>query len=107
MSTIAQVRTGVGHAGSAVGGAVAAIAFMSSHSVDLYALWNQLNEIVAAITKFVALVTPFATAAWGVYKASTQQKLADLVADPNTVEVAEAMPVTPQVAAIADALKKG
>ncbi len=100
-----QVRTGVTHVGTAFAGAVAAVAFLSQHKVDLYALWDQLNVIVAAITKFIALVTPIATGAYGVYKASTKQKLLDIAADPKAPEVAETIPVTPNVVAVANALK--
>ncbi len=100
-----QVRSGLLNAGSAVGGGIAAIAFMSQHSVDLYAIWNQLNVVVADVTKLVAMVTPFATGAYAVYKATTKSKLEDIVADPKAPEVAAAMPVTPQAVAVADALK--
>jgi len=101
-----QVRTGVTHLGTAMGGAVAAIAFMSSHSVDLYAIWNQLNEVIAEMTKLVAMVTPFATAAYGIYKASTKSKILDIAANPNAAAVAATLPPTPEIVAIADALKK-
>ncbi len=100
-----QVRTGVTHVGTALAGAVAAVAFLSQHKVDLYALWDQLNVIVAAITKFIALVTPIATGAYGVYKASTKQKLLDIAADPKAPEAAAAIPATPNVVAVANALK--
>lgn len=101
-----QVRTGLTHAGTAMGGAVAAIAFMASNSVDLYAAFNQLNVVIADITKLVAIITPFVTAAFGIYKASTSQKMADVLADPKAPEIAAEMPVTVQAIAVADALKK-
>lgn len=75
-----QVRTGLTHAGTALGGFIAAIAFMSSHGVDLYAVWDQLNVVVASVTKLLALVTPLATGAYGVYKATTSQKSLDIAA---------------------------
>lgn len=102
-----QTRTGLTHAGTAVGGALAAIAFMSSHSVDIYAVWDQLNVVVASVTKFVALITPLLTAAYGVYKASTGQKLADVMADPKSPQIAADMPVTVETIAVANALKQG
>lgn len=102
-----QVRTGVTHVGTALGGAIAAIGFMSSHSVDLYAMWDQLNVIIAAITKFVAMVTPFVTGAYGIYKASTKQKLKDIIADPTAPEKAAELPITPQATAVAEALQTG
>lgn len=101
-----QVRTGLTHAGTAIGGAIATIGFMSSHGVDLYAIWDQLNVIVANVTKFLALLTPLATAAYGVYKASTASKLKDVIADPKAPEIAAAMPITPQATAVAEALKE-
>lgn len=100
-----QVRTALTHAGTAVGGAVAAIGFLSSHSVDLYAIWDQLNTVVAAVTKLVALVTPIVTGAYAVYKASTKQQLHDVVADPKAPEIAKEIPPTPAVVAVANALK--
>lgn len=101
-----RLRTGLLHAGSVSSGAIAATALLSQHSVDLYAIWNQLNTIVADITKLIALVSPLATMAYGVYKAGTAQKLADVVKDPKAPEIAEAMPVTPQTTAVAAALNK-
>lgn len=101
-----QVRTGLTHAGTALGGAVAAIGFMSSHSVDVYAVWDQLNTVLADVTKLVALVSPLATAAYGIYKASTKQKLLDVVADPKAPEIAKELPATPQAVEVAEALKK-
>lgn len=100
-----QIRTGVTHLGTAVGGAVAALGFASSHSIDLYAIIDQVNVVVADVAKLIAMVMPLATGAYGVWKASTRQKLADVVADPKTPEVAKEMPVTPQTAAVADALQ--
>ena len=99
-----QVRTGLTHFGTALGGAIAAIGFMSSHGVDLYAIWDQLNVVVAAVTKLVALVTPVATAAYGVYKASTKSKLLDIIKDPKAPGVAETLPPTPIATAVAKAL---
>lgn len=102
-----QVRTGLLHAGSAIAGAVAATAFLSTHAVDLYAIWDQLNTVVASITKLVALITPLATGAYGVYKSSLGQKLRDVIANPQAPAAAAAMPITAQSTAVADALKKG
>ncbi len=100
-----QLRTGLTHAGTAIGSAVAMAAWMSTHKVDLYAIWDQLNGIVTGITTLVATVTPVATALYGVYKASTAQKLADIVADPAAPKIAAEMPVTPEAVAVANALK--
>ena len=103
--TLPQVKTGLTHLGTALGGAIAALSFAASHKVDLYALIDQLNVIVADVTKFVALITPLVTAAYGIYRSSTGVRLTELVQDPKAVEIAKAMPVTPQTEAVADALK--
>ena len=104
--TFAQLRTAGLHLATFGGGAIAAIAFMSSHSVDIYAVYDQLNTVVADISKLVALATPLVTGAYAVYKASTTQKLKDVVADPKAPAIADTMPVTSATVAVADALKK-
>lgn len=104
--TVPQVKTALTHAGTAIGGAVAAVAFLAQHQVDMYAAWNQLNAIVAEITKFVALITPLITAAYGIYRSSTGVRMSEVMQDPNAVQIAESMPVTPATAAVAEALKK-
>lgn len=78
-----QVRTGVTHLGTALGGAIAAISFMSSHSVDLYAIVDQVNVVIKAITQLVAIVTPFVTAAYGIYRTTTKARLEDLAKNPD------------------------
>lgn len=106
-----QVRTGLTHAGTAVGGMIAAIAFLSSHSVDIYALWAQINDVIAAILKIVALATSLATTAYAIFKDSPKGKLEDIAAkaavDPQSViDAAREIAPTPGVVAVADALKK-
>lgn len=73
-----QVRTGLTHAGTALGGAIAAISFASSHSVDLYAIVDQINVVIKDITQLVAIATPFLTAAYGIYKTTLGQRLKDM-----------------------------
>lgn len=93
-----QVRTGITHAGTALGGAIAALSFASSHSVDLYAIFNQFNVVVAEVGKLIALVTPFATATYGIFKSTTKQRLNDLAQNPDikgivtTPDIANAVP---------------
>lgn len=103
-----KVRTAVTHAGTALGGGVAVALWAASNSVDLYAIVNQFNVVVTEVSKFVALLTPFATAAYGVYKASTKQKLIDLRADPEfkgavvSPELAAAVPGPKVVSSVAE-----
>lgn len=101
-----QVKTALTHTGTAVGSALAVLTWASTHSVDLYAIVDQVNTVVVDITKLVATVTPFVTAAYGIYRSSTKVRMAESVNDPKAVQVAAALPVTPQTVAIADALKK-
>lgn len=78
-----QVRAAATNIGSAVAGAVAAIGFMSSHAVDLYAIWDQINVVVADVTKLVAMVVPFGTAAYAVYNTTIKNRIAELTKDPG------------------------
>lgn len=102
----AQVRSVGLHATSAVAGGVAVLMWAASHSVDLYAVVDQLNKVVAAVATLVATVTPLATAAYAAYKAGTKQKLLDAVAAPDAAQAAREIPPTPQVVAVAEQLKK-
>ncbi len=104
-----QVRTGVTHAGTAVGGAIAMLAFMAQHKVDLYAVMDQLNVVIADFTKLLALLTPIATGAYGIWKSTTKQRLNDLAQNPDikgivtTPEIAVSVP-SPKVVSTAAAM---
>lgn len=103
-----QIRTAITHAGTGIGGMIAATAFLAQHKVDLYAIWDQMNVVVASVAKLIAMVTPIATGAYAVYKSAPGQKLLDLLTDDpvKTVAAAQALPVTPQSVAVAEALSK-
>jgi hypothetical protein len=75
------IRTGLTHVGTATGGGLAATMFLATKSGDVLAIYDQLNVIVADVMKLVALATPIATAAYGIYKATTKSKLQDLEQD--------------------------
>lgn len=102
-----MIRTILLHAASITAGAVAMLGFASSHSVDLYAAWNALNTIVADIGKFIALVTPIASAGYAIYTSTTKQKLLDLQKDDSvkgiiaTPAVAASIPGDKVVASVA------
>lgn len=106
MPNQAMMRTFGLHVASVAAGALAAGTFTASHSVDLYGIYNQLNVVVADITKLLALVAPIASGGYAIYKATTKQVLCDAVSDPKSVEVAKEIPPTPKVVAVAEALKK-
>ncbi len=101
-----QVRTLALSSGQFVTGAIAAVAFMSSKSVDLYKAWDQLYQGVQLLAGAWAILAPIAIGAYAVYKSSTQQKLVDVLQDPGAVAAAKSLPVTPGTVAVAEALKK-
>ncbi len=101
-----MLRSGVLHAASAGAGAIAAVSFAASHSVDLYAIYDQLNTVIAAVTKLLGLLVPFVSGAYAVYKATTAQKLIDISRDPavkaviTTPELSVAVPSTKVVSSV-------
>ncbi len=101
-----QVRTLALSGGQFITGAIAAITFMSSKSVDLYKAWDQLYQGVQMLAGAWALLAPIAIGAYAVYKASTAEKLKDVLQDPSAVDAAKSLPVTPGTVAVAEALKK-
>lgn len=108
MPSQAMVRSGALHVASAMAGAFAAVSFAASHSVDLYAIVDQLNVVVADVSKLIALVTPIITGGYAIYKATTKSKLIDIAADPavrgviTTPEMARVVPSEKVQPVIAD-----
>lgn len=86
--------------------AVATTGWATSHGVDLYAIWNQLNVVIAEITKLLATVTPVATMIYGIYRSQVKNRVQEIGADPSAIEKVKQMPVTAETAALADALTK-
>lgn len=82
MSTL-QIRAAATNIGSAAAGAIAAVGFMTTHSVDLYAVWNQLNTVVGDITKLVMMLTPLATAGYAVYNTTFKKRMAEMASEPQ------------------------
>lgn len=72
------------HVGSVAAGAVAMLTFTASHSVDVYAIFDQLNATIAAISKLVGMVAPFAAAGaagyrtWGAKQVPTAALVVDV-----------------------------
>lgn len=104
--TPAQYRSAGLHAGTFVTGMIAAVSFMASSGVDLYAAYKHLYAGVKELMAAWAIVGPVLIGAYAVYKASTKQKLLEATADPKAPEIAREIPPTPQVVAVADQLKK-
>lgn len=101
-----QVKTGLTHLGTFMGGLLAAVTFLASSQADLYAIWNQLNVVVVAITTLFAMAIPILTTAYGVYRTALGPRLTEIIADPKAVEVAREMPTSPAATAVGNALKK-
>jgi|SRR5262245_52370806 len=102
----AQVKTALTHVGTAAGAAVATSMWLATKSVDIYAIIDQLNTVVAETAKLLAMVTPLATGAYAVWKSSTRSKLEEIAADPKAPQIAKQIEPTPNIVAVADALKK-
>jgi len=100
-----QVRAIAVNSAQFVTGAIAAITFMSSKSVDLYAAWDKLYQGTQLILGAWAIIGPVLIGAYSIYKASTTQKLIDVAKDPEAPVIAQTLPVTPATAALGDALK--
>lgn len=77
-----QVRTASLHGATFAGGFLAAVAFMASHKVDIYAAYDQLNVVIKDIQVLLATLGPLASGLYGIYKASTANKIADIAKDP-------------------------
>ena len=101
-----QIRTAALSGGQFITGFIAAVAYMSSKSVDLYAAWDKLYQGTQLILGAWALVGPVLIGAYAVYKSSFQQKIIDVASFPQGVQAAQQTAPTPQVVAVADALKK-
>jgi len=76
-----MLRTALTHLGTAAGASMAVLLFTAGHSVDVYAIIDQFNTVVVETGRLIALLTPFVTGAYGVYRASTKNKLADIEQD--------------------------
>lgn len=85
---------------------VATASWSASHGIDLYAIYGQINTIIAEIAKLIATVTPILTMIYGIYRSQPQNRIAEIAADPKAVEAAKTIAPTPQITALADALKK-
>jgi hypothetical protein len=100
-----RLRTALTHVASIFGSAVATAMFLSTKSVDLYAILDQVNTVVADVAKLAAMVSAIAGPAIALWKSTTKEKILDVAADPNAPKVAREIPPTPEVVAVANALK--
>lgn len=98
----AQLRTAFTHVGTALGAVATTTLWLSTHKVDIYALIDQLNTVVTETSRFVTLMIPIATAAYGIFKASSSNKLIDVANDKTMTPAVQA-----QAAALATEVKTG
>ena len=78
------IRSASLHGITFFGGMTAAIAFMASHSVDLYSIYDQLNTTIAAVSKLVAMIAPFISMGYAAWRATTANKVKDIAAASDT-----------------------
>lgn len=76
------------HAGSMAAGGIAVFSAMATNQVDVYAIWNSLNKIVADITTLLSLLAPVAAIFGAAYRTwNAKQVPTDTVAiKPETVD---------------------
>lgn len=82
MTSAPIIKTIALHAASVIAGAVAMGGFAASNSIDIYAAYNQLNTVVAEISKLIAMLTPIATLGYAAYRSTFKFRTAELAEDP-------------------------
>lgn len=103
--TPAQWRQAGLHGGTFLTGIIAAISFMASSGIDLYAAYNHAYAGVKELMAAWAIIGPVLLGGYAVYKASTKNTIADVAKAPDALQAARSIVPTPQVVAVADALK--
>lgn len=73
-----KVRAAGLHLGTGVAASIATVMWMSSHSVDLYATVDQMNTVVADLTKLLATISLFVGGAIQIWKATAKGLAADV-----------------------------
>lgn len=101
-----QLRTVGLHAGTFITGIIAAITVMAGSGVDLYSAYNHAYAGVKELGAAWAIIGPVLIAGYAAYKASTKQKLLDVVAAPDAPQAAREIPATPRVILVAEELKR-
>lgn len=102
----AFLKTLVTHVAAVVGAVVATAMWTATSGIDLYGIIDQINKIVAAIATLIATITPIATTFYALYRTKIKVRLEEVAKEPDAVKEAAKVPATPQVQALADALKK-
>lgn len=94
------------HVVTFAGGITAAIAFMASHAIDLYAIYDTLNTVVADVSKILGVLLPIISGAYAAYKATTGSKIADIAASPDTDVSSDGTTITLLKPKLAEAAKE-
>lgn len=103
-----QIKMILSHGGAIISASLATLLWTASHGVDLYAIVDQVNTVVADVTKLALSVSTFAAAAYGVYRTALKPLLNDVAAQPEvkgivtTPAVAMAVPSEKVVATPAE-----
>lgn len=105
MPTFPQKRSVMLHVVTFAGGAAAAISVAASHSIDLYSAYDHFYAGVKEIIAGWAILAPVLSISAAAFYGSTKNKILDVAADPKAPQIAAEIAPTPQVTAIADALK--
>jgi len=87
------------------GGVIAAFSFIATKTVDLYEAWSHLHVALQELMAASGLILPILSAGFGVYKATTHNKLVDIISAPDAVKAASTIPVTAKTVQLANALK--
>lgn len=73
-----KLRSAGLHLGNTAASVLATAMWLSSHSVDLYGIIDQINAVVADIAKLVATISAFAAGAYQVWKSTQKGLVADV-----------------------------
>lgn len=100
------MKTALSYAISIPTTTVATIAWMNQHAVDIYALWDKIGQAYALIVQIIATAVPLVLSLWAIWRTLPFNRLVEIANDPASVKAATQIPPTPNVTALADALKK-
>lgn len=74
-----QVRSGLTALGTAIAASAATATWLSTHSVDIYAIFDKLNTAVGQVTAVVTTLGALYTMGMSVWNSRPSKKAADLI----------------------------
>jgi hypothetical protein len=75
-----QLRSGLTAAATGIGAATSAVMWLSTHSVDIYAIIDKMNTALTQAITLITTLSAIATMAISVWNARPSKKIADAVA---------------------------